>query len=852
MKILLLTKSLSNDFTFDRLFKTPLSNILGSTLERFNQGELYYPAGTKKVSANDKKEWIQDREHVFNQFDVILCSDGDYFKTLAGTSKAEGTIGLMYDSKYFKPKLMYVPSATACNFHPDKNLAKLDFVFSKLKDYANGTYEEIGKGIIHSYEHPLTIPDIERCFQKLHQYPALTLDIEAKSLRFADAGIWTISFAWDEHNYICFSIDAIENQSKKARQLLKEFIETYKGKFIVHKGNYDITVMNYVLFQNEDITNIRGQVQGLNTFFGLNNSKLDDTLVITYLATNSCAGNTLGLKDLASEFAGDWAVDVKDVTKVPLEELMTYNGIDCLSTWYVYKKYYPKMVQDEQEDLYKSFMLPTLKTNIRCQLNGLPIDPIEVNKFSKDLTKEGFELIERLINTKEVQEAQWNLAEKTTIKRNAKLKKKRTIAAENLEQFNFSSNKQLQVLIYDVMGLPVIERTDAKEPAVGKKVLHTLINHTENQIYKDILQDLCDLADVQKIQSAFIPAFSNPVNYKGFNRLCGYFNLGGTVSGRLSSSDVNLQQLPATGSRFAKPVKKLFKSSNEWIMAGIDFASLEDRISALTTKDPEKLKVYTDNYDGHCLRAYNYFKEQMPDITEELEKVNSEEEKVEIINSIAHRYKHLRQDSKAPTFALTYGGTYLTLIKNCGFNETTAKAIEKSYHELYVVSDNWVQDHIKRACEVGYITTGFGLRVRTPILANTVYSDKMSNLASAEARTAGNALGQGWGVLNDRAMNEVINNIDSLGLTENILPLAKIHDACYYLVRNDIDIILKLNELTTKAAKWQDHPVIAHDEVHLSGQLDLFYPDWAHPITLPEECNEEQLINLVKQTEDTK
>lgn len=128
----------------------------------------------------------------------------------------------------------------------------------------------------------------------------------------------------------------------------------------------------------------------------------------------------------------------------------------------------------------------------------------------------------------------------------------------------------------------------------------------------------------------------------------------------------------------------------------------------------------------------------------------------------------------------------------------------------------------------------------------------MSNLASAEARTAGNALGQGWGVLNDRAMNEVIDNIDSLGLTEDILPINKIHDACYYLVRNDIDIILKLNELTTKAAKWQDHPVIAHNEVHLSGQLDLFYPDWAHPITLPEECTEEQLISLVKQTEDTK
>lgn len=576
MKVLLLTKNLSNDFTFDRLYKTPLSNLLGSNLEQFNQAELYYPQGVKRVPANIKKDWLNSREDIFNQFDIILCSDGDYFKTMAGTSKAEGTIGLLYDSKYFKPKLLYVPSANACTFHPDKNIPKLNFTFEKVKDYCNGSYKDIGEGIIHSYEHPMTLEQIKSCFDKLHSYPALTLDIEAKALRFTEAGIWTIGFAWDKHNYICFPIDAIENQSKQARQLLKEFIETYKGKLIVHKGNYDITVLNYVLFQNEDITNIKGQVYGLNTFFGSDNQRIDDTLVITYLATNSCAGNTLGLKELASEFAGDWAVDVKDVTKVPLEELMTYNGIDCLSTWYVYNKYYPMMVQDEQEDLYKSFMLPTLKVNIRCQLNGLPINPVLVKQLEKDLQQESLDLQNRLLSFKEVKTAQWQLAEDATIKRNSKLKKKQTTIEENLEVFNFGSNKQLQLLIYDVMGLPVIERTHTKEPAVGKDVLKSLISHTDNQDYQIILQTLCDLTDVTKILTGFIPAFNNAysLDETQLSYLIGNFNLGGTVSGRLSSSQPNLQNLPASGSRFAKPVKKLFQSNEEFIYCGIDFSSL--------------------------------------------------------------------------------------------------------------------------------------------------------------------------------------------------------------------------------------------------------------------------------------
>lgn len=831
MKVLVLHRTLANDYTFNRLYKDPLTSLVQCEI---NQAQLYYPENVKKVKAVDKVEWLKHVEDKLNQFDIILISDGDYFKTIAGTAKAEGTIGLIYDSKYTSAKVMYIPSVSACTFHPDKHLPKLDLVFKTLKDYSLNQYQEIGTGIIHSYKHPKTLQEIEEALEQLHQYPMLAMDIEAKSLKFREAGIYTIGFAYDEHNYIAFPVDAIPEQKDKARELLKLFLSTFKGKLIVHKANYDITVLNFSLFQNEDIFDIRNQVDGLNTFFGEDCQKIEDTLVITYLATNSCAGNTLGLKELASEFAGDWAVDVKDVTKVPLEELLTYNGIDCLSTWYIYKKYYPIMVQDEQEELYKTFMLPTLKTNIRCQLNGLPIDKKAVLDFERDLLMEENQLLTKLTSYKEIELAEWQLAEEATIKRNSKLKKKQTTVEENLEPINFGSNKHIQVLVYSVMGLPVIETTPSKEPACGKKVLGNLINHTENQTYKEILQALVDLADVRKILTAFVPAFK-----EADKRLHGYFNLAGTVSGRLSSSNLNLQQLPATGSRFAKPTKKCFRSTNEWVFCGIDFSSLEDRISALTTKDPNKLKIYTDGYDGHMLRAISYF--NLPvDVND-----------VEAVNNAINQYKTERQMSKAPTFACTYGGTYLTLMKNCGLSEEVAKQIEENYHKLYQQSDRWTQKHIRFACNNGYITTGFGLRIRTPILANTIYSSNMSNLASAEARTAGNALGQGWGVLNDRAMNEVLDAIDNLGLTEDVLPTGKVHDACYYLVRNDIDIILKLNELVVKASKWQDHPDIYHPEVGLEGNLDLFYPDWSNAITLPQNCNEQQLIELVKEHQCT-
>ena len=159
-----------------------------------------------------------------------------------------------------------------------------------------------------------------------------------------------------------------------------------------------------------------------------------------------------------------------------------------------------------------------------------------------------------------------------------------------------------------------------------------------------LLKALIELSAVDKILGTFIKAFKEKSILKddGYYYLHGNFNLGGTVSGRLSSSSPNLQNLPSN-SQYGKLIKKCFIAPKGWIFAGADFDSLEDRISALTTKDPNKLKCYIDGFDGHSLRAYAYFPEQFPDI------INT----VDSINSIAKVYPYWRQESKCPTFALT-------------------------------------------------------------------------------------------------------------------------------------------------------------------------------------------------------
>lgn len=828
-KILVMFKGRLTDEDFKKAYSNPIKQLFQDIEYELELMPVYFPAGTKKVSKALQKEWLESISVDLKQYNYLLVTEPEYFKTISKQTKAESNLGLIFDTE-FDNKALYLPSTQSFYFNPDKTIPQIEQCLKSLSDAIKGIYSEIGSDIIHFEEYPTTISEIKDWLEKLKQYPSLTCDIEAKSLKVTEAGIYTIGFAWNKHEGICFPVDAIPEQQSEVRKLLLDFFSSYTGKLIVHKANYDIPVICYTLFQNEDITDIKNQIHGLNTLC----RNLDDTLLVTYLATNSCGGNILGLKELAQPFAGHWAVDVSDVTKVDLHKLMKYNLIDCLSTWFVYETYYPKMVNDSQEQLYKDHFLPYLKDNMRCQLNGLPIDLEEVSKLKESLNQEKQKLTELLGSKKSISNAEFLIASETTLKRNAKLKKKVTTVEENKKPFNYNSSNDLAILLYEVMQLPLIDLTDSKQPSTSKPTIKKLLEHTENQEFKEILQSLMDLSDVEKMLTAFIPAFEKAhIDKYGNAHLIGYINAGGTVSGRMSSNSPNLANLPATGSRFAKPIKKCFKSTEEWIYCGIDFNALESRIDALTTKDPNKLKVYTDGLDSHSFNAFVYWSNLMPDITDT----------VDSINSVQSKYKSYRQDSKKYTFALQYGSTEQGLVSNCGATPEDAKRIYTNYHQAYVKSLEWKNAKLNQAQKDGYVTVAFGLRVRTPVLSQF----PNTSIGQAEARTAGNALGQGWGMLNDRAMNEVLNQVDKLGLNNDILPVNKIHDCCYYLVRNDIQTISTLNTLCTNAAKWQNHPDIEHPDVGLSGQLDLFYPDWSNPITLPEQCNEECLLNTVQE-----
>ena len=468
-------------------------------------------------------------------------------------------------------------------------------------------------------------------------------------MKHYDAGITSITFCWNEHEGTAFRVDFSKNQrNEEVRELLREFFEEYKGTLIFHNITFDMYILTYQLYM-KDLLDTEGLLRGLEVLL----KNFEDTKIIAYLATNSCTGNNLSLKALAQEFAGNYGQEeINNIDAIPEEELLRYNLIDGLSTWYVFNKYYSVMVQDEQERIYKELFKPAVKDIIQMQLTGLPLDMKRVLEVEKELEGNRDNALDRIYKSVYVQEYMEKYKKEWVKRKNEKYKKKRVSIEDCKEIFNPNSNIMLKELIYEDLGLPQIEFTASKEPATGKDVLAKLMLHTENQEIKELLQALIDYKDVIKILTAFIPAFKQAVSANdGRHYLFGSQNSTGTVSGRYSSSSPNMAQMPSTGSKFAKLVKSCFAPPKGVLYVGLDFFSLEDKISALVTKDKNKLLVYTDHYDGHCLRAYSYYKDLMPDITKELEL--NPGNRVSIINSIKEKYKGIRQSSKAPTFALT-------------------------------------------------------------------------------------------------------------------------------------------------------------------------------------------------------
>ncbi|MCA1800713.1 MAG: hypothetical protein LC650_05415, partial [Actinobacteria bacterium] len=121
-----------------------------------------------------------------------------------------------------------------------------------------------------------------------------------------------------------------------------------------------------------------------------------------------------------------------------------------------------------------------------------------------------------------------------------------------------------------------------------------------------------------------------------------------------------------------------------------------------------------------------------------------------------------------------------------------------------------------------------------PLLKQVILGNsKTPYEAAAEGRTAGNAMGQSYCMLNSRAGSEFLSKVRKSNYRLDIKPCSQIHDAGYFLIRDEIEVLMYTNEHMVKAVSWQEDPAIQNEHIKMSGELSVFFPNWKNEMTIP-------------------
>jgi DNA polymerase-1 len=441
------------------------------------------------------KEYLSTLLPALDSLDVktLVVANGNYFKALTKVRKTEpyyGSAVLCTIKDFNHLNIFLIPNYKALFYNPVLQ-EKIDITNKAVADHTVGSYKEIGIDIIHSQSYPKDFLDIRAALAKLHEFEALTCDCETFSLKFHKAGLGTIGFGIDQHNGLAFLCDyeafptgremcdsgvvlfGYKEHNPQIKRLLKEFFKSYKGKLIYHNANYDIKILVYELFM-DSLLDIKGMLRGIEIL----TRDFECTKAISYLATNTTAGNKLGLKDQAFEYAGNYAVDdIKNIRKIPKDTLLKYNLIDCLSTWYVFNKNYPIMVKDSQLEIYETIMKPSIKTILQMELTGMPIDMDQVIIAKSELSNVLYKHTSSISASPIISTFEDVLRKDAWAKKNLLLKVKQVAIEEfDMITFNPASNKQVAQLLHEHLGLEILDTTKTDLPAVGAKVLTKHLN----------------------------------------------------------------------------------------------------------------------------------------------------------------------------------------------------------------------------------------------------------------------------------------------------------------------------------------------------------------------------------------
>ena len=560
------------------------------------------------------------------------------------------------------------------------------------------------------YETLLTEADLNRWVEKLKQAKLFALDTETDNLDYMAANLVGISFALEngEAAYLPLQLDYLGApktlEKTTALTLLKPILENPAIQKVGQNFKYDLTI-----FARNDI-----DVQGVAF----------DTMLESYVLNSTGRHN---MDDLAKRYLGHQTITFEEIAgkgknqltfnQIPLEKAAEYAAEDADVTMKLQQVLWEKLSKEPTlEKLFKEMELPLLGVLSRMERRGVLID-------SDALFLQSNEIANRL---SELEEQAYVLAG---------------------QPFNLASTKQLQEILFDKLGLPVIQKTPKGAPSTNEEVLEELAFSHE---LPKVLVEHRGLSKLKSTYTDKLPQMVNPQT----RRVHTSYHQAVTATGRLSSSDPNLQNIPIRNEEGHR-IRQAFIAREGFTVVAADYSQIELRIMAHLSQDQGLINAFTQGKDIHRSTAAEIFGVSLDEVTSEQ-----------------------RRNAKAINFGLIYGMSAFGLSRQLGIGRADAQSYMDLYFKRYPGVQTFMHDIREKAKAQGYVETLFGRRLYLP----DINSSNGMRRKAAE-RVAINAPMQGTAAdIIKRAMIQLDQKLQN---DPDIAMIMQVHDELVFEVRSE-------------------------------------------------------------------
>ena len=500
---------------------------------------------------------------------------------------------------------------------------------------------------INNYHGILTKKEFNALLSLLDKADIAAIDTETTSLNYMQAEIVGISFAINPkeayyipllHNY-----DDAPTQLDRAYVLskLKPWLENSKYKKIGHNLKYDSHI-----FANHGIV--------LN---GIASDTMLESYVLNSTATrhnlNAVAKRYLNQDTISyEEVAGKGAKQIS-FNKVSLEDAIPYAAEDADVCFRLHQVLCPKLQNiDSLMELFDNIELPLIAILQKVERNGVLIDEPKLTKQSDQFA----------IKLNELEEQAYRLVG---------------------SEFNLSSPKQLQEILFDQMGLPVLKKTPKGQPSTAESVLQELAHDFP------IVQTILEHRTIAKLKTTYTDKLPLLIN-KETQRVHTSYHQAVTSTGRLSSSDPNLQNIPVRSAE-GRQIRQAFIAPKGCKILAADYSQIELRIMAHISQDRGLLDAFEEGLDIHQATAAEIFDTDLDVIS-----------------------KEQRRSAKAINFGLIYGMSAFGLSRQLSISRQDAEQYIELYFTRYPRVKNYMESVVRQARESGFVETVYGRRLYLP------------------------------------------------------------------------------------------------------------------------------------------